>query len=205
MGASGTERWHYAVVHRWAAAALALVLVAAAAVAIWASWPITDELGRSCGGGVFGTSVERVNDDSYLDVCNGLRDQRSCASTLHASTSTAATGGQSWRPGVRSPPQSHTRPGKSRSHVATPRGSQTQSRGTKAPGRLVGDSPSGPRGPRADARRDPGSHRRADSNLGYVRGARGVSRAASAAPHEMHVERPSGNSGARTLRGHPDR
>jgi len=79
MGASGTERWHYAVVHRWAAAALALVLVAAAAVAIWASWPITDELGRSCGGGVFGTSVERVNDDSYLDVCNGLREDRRAA------------------------------------------------------------------------------------------------------------------------------
>ena len=43
------------------------------------SWPITDSLGRTCGGGVFGTSVARANDDSYLDVCNGLRDDRRAA------------------------------------------------------------------------------------------------------------------------------
>jgi hypothetical protein len=33
----------------------------------------------SCGGGVFGSSVARLNDDSYLDVCNGLRDDRRAA------------------------------------------------------------------------------------------------------------------------------
>jgi hypothetical protein len=64
---------------RRAVIALALVLVAVVAIAIWASWPITDDLGRSCGGGVFGTSVERANDDSYLDVCNGLREARQAA------------------------------------------------------------------------------------------------------------------------------
>ena len=56
-----------------------LVLVAVVGVAVWASSPITDDLGRACGGGVFGTSDARLNDDSYLDVCNGLRDARRAA------------------------------------------------------------------------------------------------------------------------------
>jgi hypothetical protein len=55
---------------------LALVVAGLVGVAVLAWWPITDLLGRSCGGGVFGTSVARAGDDSYLDVCNGLRDQR---------------------------------------------------------------------------------------------------------------------------------
>jgi hypothetical protein len=70
---------HDSDVLRRATIALGAILLAAVAVAIWAFWPITDPLGRPCGGGVFGTSVERPNDDSYLDVCNGLRDQRQTA------------------------------------------------------------------------------------------------------------------------------
>lgn len=56
--------------------ALGLVVAGLVAVTVWAWWPITDPLGRSCGGGVFGMSVARADDDSYLDVCNGLRNQR---------------------------------------------------------------------------------------------------------------------------------
>ena len=59
-----------------AALTLGLALAGLLGVAVWAWWPITDPLGRSCAGGEFGTSVTRAGDDSYLDVCNGLRDQR---------------------------------------------------------------------------------------------------------------------------------
>jgi hypothetical protein len=61
---------------RRAAVALLLSAALATGVLIWALLPISDPLGRSCGGGVFSSSVPRPNDDSYLDVCNGLRRQR---------------------------------------------------------------------------------------------------------------------------------
>jgi hypothetical protein len=71
-------------VPRRATLALVVVLLAGAGVAVWALWPITDPLGRSCGGGVFASSQERWNDDSYLDVCNGLRDERRAAVVVPA-------------------------------------------------------------------------------------------------------------------------
>ena len=61
---------------RRATVALGAVLVAVVATAVWAMWPISDSLGRDCGGGVFGTSVDREKDDTYLEPCNTLRDDR---------------------------------------------------------------------------------------------------------------------------------
>jgi hypothetical protein len=64
---------------RRTAAVFVLAALCAVVVAVWAMRPVVDELGRDCGGGVFGTTQPNVGDDSYLDVCNGDREQRAQA------------------------------------------------------------------------------------------------------------------------------
>jgi hypothetical protein len=61
---------------RRALIALALAVLAAGVLLAWAVRPIVDDLGRSCGGGVFSVTQPDTSDDSYLDVCSGLRDDR---------------------------------------------------------------------------------------------------------------------------------
>jgi len=61
---------------RRALIALTLALVAAGVLVVCAVRPIVDDLGRSCGGGVFSVTQPDGSDDSYLDVCSGLREGR---------------------------------------------------------------------------------------------------------------------------------
>ena len=55
---------------------IALASALAVGVLVWAIRPIADDLGRSCGGGVFSSTSALGSDDSYKDVCDGLRDAR---------------------------------------------------------------------------------------------------------------------------------
>jgi hypothetical protein len=64
---------------RRALVGLVLALVLVVGVLVWAIQPITDDLGRSCGGGVFSSTAVDASDDSYKDVCDGLRDARAQA------------------------------------------------------------------------------------------------------------------------------
>jgi hypothetical protein len=65
-----------AVPMRRALVGLAVALALAVGVLLWAIRPITDDEGRSCGGGVFSSTAADGSDDSYKDVCDGFRDAR---------------------------------------------------------------------------------------------------------------------------------
>jgi hypothetical protein len=67
---------HHAVAMRRAVAGLILASALALGPFVWAIRPITDDEGRSCGGGVFSSTAADGSDDSYKDVCDGLRDAR---------------------------------------------------------------------------------------------------------------------------------
>lgn len=55
---------------------LTLSMLAAAGLVLWARQPVNDPLGRSCGGGIFSVTSPKPDDDSFKDVCDGLRQSR---------------------------------------------------------------------------------------------------------------------------------
>ena len=58
-------------------AVLSLSVVVAAGPLIWALQPVMDPLDRPCGGGIFSsTTPSYKDDDSFKDVCEGIRDRR---------------------------------------------------------------------------------------------------------------------------------
>lgn len=60
-------------------AVLLLWVMIALGLLIWAFQPLTADLNRSCGGGIFSTTAPDPRDDSFKDVCDGIRDTRAQA------------------------------------------------------------------------------------------------------------------------------
>ena len=58
-------------------AVLSLSVVFAVGLLIWALQSVTDPLHRPCGGGIFSSTAPSYgDDDSFKDVCDGIRDRR---------------------------------------------------------------------------------------------------------------------------------
>ena len=55
---------------------LTLSVLAAAGLVLWARQPVSDPLGRSCGGGISSVTSPNRDDDSFMDGCDSVRQSR---------------------------------------------------------------------------------------------------------------------------------
>ena len=64
---------------RRALAVLSISVVVAVGLLIWAFQPVADVTNRPCGGGIFSATSPDFQDDSFKDMCDGARDERTRA------------------------------------------------------------------------------------------------------------------------------
>ncbi len=64
---------------RRAWAVLSISVVVTVGLLVWAFQPVRDASNRPCGGGIFSATSPPFQDESFKDVCDGARDERTQA------------------------------------------------------------------------------------------------------------------------------